>query len=172
MDLEIRDAASNELEAASAVLSAAWEEYRSARDGRGEEDVRVMTSYIASVADVWSRLEDGSALIVAARGDHIVGTVTYYPPGSEHEGWPATWAAMRLLGVAPSERRQGIGRVLTDECIRRARAADAPVFGLHTSDIMAVARGMYERMGLVRAPEYDFRPSPGVVVTAYRLDLA
>jgi hypothetical protein len=35
---------------------------------------------------------------------------------------------------------------------------------------MAVARGMYERMGFVRVPAYDFFPGPGVEVLAYRLD--
>lgn len=36
---------------------------------------------------------------------------------------------------------------------------------------MHVAKGMYERMGFIRIPEYDFHPAPGVVVMAYRLDL-
>jgi hypothetical protein len=37
--------------------------------------------------------------------------------------------------------------------------------------MMAVARAMYERMGFVRAPEFDFQPAPETVVMAYRLDL-
>jgi hypothetical protein len=36
---------------------------------------------------------------------------------------------------------------------------------------MTVARKMYEDIGFVRAPEYDFQPTPGIEVTAYRLDL-
>jgi len=30
---------------------------------------------------------------------------------------------------------------------------------------------MYERMGFVRVPEYDFHPAPGITVMAYRLQL-
>jgi glutamine synthetase len=30
---------------------------------------------------------------------------------------------------------------------------------------------LYERMGFVRVPEFDFHPAPEVVVMAYRLDL-
>ena len=58
-----------------------------------------------------------------------------------------------------------------DECIRRSRAMGSRALSLHTTRAMDVARGMYERMGFVRVPEYDFHPSPDVVVIAYRLDL-
>ena len=58
-----------------------------------------------------------------------------------------------------------------DECLRRSRLRGARYLGLHTTELMAVARGMYERMGFVRAPEFDFQPGPGVNVMAYRLDL-
>jgi ribosomal protein S18 acetylase RimI-like enzyme len=73
--------------------------------------------------------------------------------------------------VAPEARGRGIGRLLTEECIRRARAGGRTAVGLHTTEFMAVARSMYERMGFVRVPRYDFRPSPHVLVMAYRLDL-
>jgi hypothetical protein len=37
--------------------------------------------------------------------------------------------------------------LLTEECIRRARARGARAVGLHTTTFMAVARAMYERSG-------------------------
>jgi ribosomal protein S18 acetylase RimI-like enzyme len=58
-----------------------------------------------------------------------------------------------------------------DECVRRARAAGATELGLHTSRSMRVAMRMYERMGFVRAPEYDFQPPGAELVEAYRLTL-
>jgi ribosomal protein S18 acetylase RimI-like enzyme len=57
------------------------------------------------------------------------------------------------------------------ECIRRARLLGATCLNLHTTDMMQVAKGMYERMGFVRVPELDFHPDPNIVVKAYRLDL-
>jgi hypothetical protein len=42
---------------------------------------------------------------------------------------------------------------------------------LHTTQLMAVARTMYERMGFTRVPEHDFSPVPGFHVMAYRLPL-
>lgn len=78
--------------------------------------------------------------------------------------------ARLLPGVAPGARGRGVGRALTEECIRRARAAGCPAVGLHTTEFMAVARAMYERMGFVRVPALDFRPVPAIHVMAYRLD--
>ncbi len=58
------------------------------------------------------------------------------------------------------------------ECIERARRAGATELGLHTSDSLRVAIHLYERLGFVRAPEYDFQPPGAEVVKAYRLPLA
>ena len=52
-----------------------------------------------------------------------------------------------MLVVAPLSRGVGIGRALTEECIRRARRDRAPLIALHTTPIMKVALPMYERMG-------------------------
>ena len=41
----------------------------------------------------------------------------------------------------------------------------------HTTDMMAVAMRLYERMGFARAPELDFTPAPGFLVKGYRLPL-
>jgi len=57
------------------------------------------------------------------------------------------------------------------ECIRRARAWDAPFLQLHTMEVMQVARAMYERMGFARMPDLDFSPAEGVNVMGYGLDL-
>ena len=52
-----------------------------------------------------------------------------------------------------------------------ARALGAPVVGLHTAHIMAVAQAMYERIGFTRYPENDFPITDDFVVVAYTLPL-
>ena len=122
--------------------------------------------------DVGSRSEVAD-LIVAEVSGRLSGTVTFFPPASysERESWPAGWAGLRLLAVHPDACGLGIGKALMDECLRRCRQLAVPALGLHTTELMDVARRMYERMGFVRAPEYDFHPEPRMVVMAYRLDL-
>ena len=78
---------------------------------------------------------------------------------------------VRMLAVSPSARGLGIGEQLVKECMRRARDAGADQLGLHTSASMRAAIALYERMGFVRAPNFDFKPEGAELVTAYRLDL-
>ncbi|WP_354456386.1 GNAT family N-acetyltransferase [Methylobacterium sp. 1030] len=52
-----------------------------------------------------------------------------------------------MLVVSPSHRAGGIGRMLTETCLERARRDHSPIVALHTSPIMIVALPMYLRMG-------------------------
>lgn len=112
--------------------------------------------------------------IVAELDGALVGSVVLFPPAVDAYGGLAArapWPELRLLAVAPEARGLGLGRMLVEECIRRARRMGAAELGLHTSRSMPVAVAMYERMGFVRAPEYDFFPENGENVWAYRLPL-
>jgi ribosomal protein S18 acetylase RimI-like enzyme len=164
--LDIRNARDDELDAAAEVMVAAYEEYIPP-DAAGE-----LRGYRKEIRDVRSRRRHAT-LIVAEEGARILGAVTYYPDGSREPngGWPREWAVIRLLAVHPDARGRGIGRTLTTECIRRARAAGCAAMGLHTTEFMSVARAMYERMGFVRIPDFDFWPIPEIHVMAYHLDL-
>ncbi len=172
-DVIIRDARPDELDAIGALTAEAYEEYMP-DDSAPEERRRAFGAYREDIRHgVLERVARGASVIVAERGGRLVGTVTYYAPGVDKgdEGWPPEIAAMRLLAVLPSERGHGIGRALTEETLGRARSAGAPSFGLHTTNLMAIARDMYERMGFVRVSENDFIPAPDLLVAAYRVSL-
>jgi GNAT superfamily N-acetyltransferase len=128
--------------------------------------------YVEDMMDVRRRLDE-SQLIVAELDGQLAGTVTLYLDAGHlsQGGWPGGWAGIRLLAVHPAYRGRGIGRALMEECIRRCRDQGIATIGLHTTEMMDVARRMYEKMGFVRLPEFDFHPRPGVVVMAYRLGL-
>ncbi len=164
--LRIRDARLEELDLVALVIRAAYQEYAPhfPRDA--------WESYVRNMMDVRSRLGE-SELIVAEQYGHILGAVTLYSDGScyRQEGWPTDWAAIRLLAVDPDSRRQGIAGALMEECLQRCRHSGIATLGLHTSKVMEGARKMYEKMGFIRAAEFDSHPSPGVVIMAYRLDL-
>ena len=162
----IRDAREEDLDAAADIIRAAYAEYSTIW---GEH---LWLEYIRHAADVRSRLDE-TELIVAERAGDLAGTVTFYPEASHsrEEGWPQGWAGVRLLAVHPDARGARIGRLLMEECVRRARVRGTRALGLHTSEVMAIAKAMYERMGFVRVPSYDFSPGGGPPVLAYRLDL-
>ena len=162
----VRDAGVEDLDQVSLLIRDAYQEYQA------NFSPEVWERYSRDIMDVRSRL-DTSDLIVAENSGRLVGAVTFYPntSPSDQGGWPAGWTGIRLLAVHPDARGMGIGRVLMDECLRRSRLLSATALGLHTTELMGIARGMYERMGFVRVPEYDFQAGPEVVVLGYRLDL-
>ena len=166
LELNIRDVLPEELDAAAKVMKAAYQQYAANLSPESWE------AYAENIVDVRSRL-DQSVLIVAELGHEIVGAVTFYPDAKRYgrEVWPQSWAGIRLLAVHPDHRGRGVARALMLECFRRCRDQGTATLGLHTTEAMSVAREMYQRMGFVRVPEYDFRPGEETVVMAYRLDL-
>lgn len=160
------------------------------RDAREEERAAVRELTLRAYAgyagvmepSAWAGLDEavrrtldadaGAERIVAEHEGRIVGSVMLFPAATATYGGSVEappWPELRLLAVAPEARGMGVGRLLVDECVRRARAGGAAELGLHTSKSMETAIGMYRRMGFVRAPEHDFQPPGAELVEGYRL---
>jgi ribosomal protein S18 acetylase RimI-like enzyme len=155
------------------------------RDGIAELTRAAYAEYAAVMAPAaWAGLANAieTALstsepverIVAELDGRLVGSVMLYSAASDaYAGLiaRANLPEVRMLAVAADARGLGIGDALMQECVLRARRAGAAQLGLHTSASMRAAIQLYERMGFLRAPEFDFRPDGAELVTAYRLDL-
>lgn len=103
-----------------------------------------MSSGVGNMAS----LAQSAEVIVASSSDAIVGAVAYVGPGRHKaEFFKAEWPIIRMLVVEPAARGRGIGRTLTEECVRRAIRDDAKEIALHTSPVMKIALSMYLRMG-------------------------
>jgi ribosomal protein S18 acetylase RimI-like enzyme len=114
-----------------------------------------------------SALSTHGELMVAAQGDAVLGAVAYVGPlAPKSPAFDQSWPIIRMLVVAPVARGRGIGRALTEACLRRARRDGAREIGLHTSPIMVVALAMYLRMGFVR-----LRSTPEIHGVAYAIYL-
>ena len=129
--------------------------------------------YSQNILDVRSRMTE-SELLIAVEDREIVGSATFYPHRLKRtqSEWPREWTGARLIAVLPERRGRGIGKALVEECIRRSRDQNAAAFALHTTPYMQLAQGMYERMGFVRVPQFDFHPRPELTVMAYKYDLS
>lgn len=163
----IRDAHVDELDAIRELTLEAYAEFATsmpAVNWRGLKATVIRTLSQPGNAEV----------IVAELNNKLVGSVLLFPADSDAYGRQdaePTWPELRLLAVIPTARGQGIGKLLMEECISRARQAGATALGLHTGDSMIVALPMYERRGFVRIPALDFDVAKGELVKAYRLDL-
>lgn len=117
-----------------------------------------------------SSLAEHGEIIIAELDGCIVGWVAYIGPGQPKSSfYLPEWAIMRMLVVAPNAQGRGIGRLLADECIRRAHRDGAATFALHTSEMMSVALPMYLRMGFTR--HKDAPTAYGVKYGVYTQDL-
>lgn len=165
--IKIRDAQPNEMGTILNLTQAAYAEFANSMpiiNWRGLSATLVKTLTDPGEADV----------IIAQQGDEIVGSVLLFPADVDAYGGmteSASLPQLRLLAVKPNVRGQGIGKLLMEECVLRARQSGAAALGLHTGDSMVVALPMYERRGFVRNPALDFEVAGGELVKAYRLDL-
>jgi ribosomal protein S18 acetylase RimI-like enzyme len=158
----VRAAAESERAAIQRVIDSSYAEFEA------KWGVEPWTTAMTNLAKVIAQASP-SELIVAEAGSGLVGTVTYYSPGpKDYKRVPEEWAVIRALGVAPEWRSRGVARLLTEECLRRARADNAPAVGLHTADGMDHARRMYEGIGF--QPQHDF-PHLGMRFWIYALYL-
>ena len=95
-----------------------------------------------------SDLAKSGEIVVAEIAANIVGAVAYIPPHQRKAAYfDQAWPVIRSLVVDPKSRGVGVGRALTQECIKRARRDRSAVIALHTSAILKVALAMYLRMG-------------------------
>lgn len=91
--------------------------------------------------------QSGRALLVALDDGRIVGTadLLLISPNLTHEGRP--WALVEHVVVDRSSRRQGVGRQLMEEALRRARKAGCHRLQLFSDQRRSEAHAFYEALG-------------------------
>ena len=154
-EIVIRDYAATDRAAVNYVASSAWNQYAAIfEDWDGLAEIVTGTASLSENAD----------LIVAERAGVVVG---YVGPNRPREaGFPDDWAIVRMLSVLPTDRGRGIGRLLTQACVDRARRDGVATVGLHTSPVMRSALDLYLSMGFAfRSPIPDRRGAPYALYT-------
>lgn len=162
MTVTVRPARPDELAAVGELTLAAY----AADSGMTREH-----PYAASLLDAGARLRDAE-LLVAEQDGAVVGTVTYVRPGTPFaEVGGEGEAEVRMLAVSPSARGAGVGRVLSEACVERARSEGCRAVVLSSASWMLAAHRLYGRLGFRRWPERDWSPRPDIDLLAFRLDL-
>jgi len=147
--LIIREARPGEYAAVDRLTVEAYREYA---DSISTE---MWAAYESDLASSEARAQE-AVILVAELAGQLVGAIAYFPPGERESRWfPDDSAYVRVLAVLPEHRGLGIGRRLTEASIERARTEGARAIGLMTTELMTVAKDMYERIGFVQQAEYD-----------------
>ena len=159
----IEHATREDLDAIAALNRSAYEEFSHHMTTDGWSSMK------GAVESVETRFDTARFLLIRG-ANTLLGSVAYCPAGKGNPAiFPADWAAVLLLAVAPEGRGHGIGRRLTSACIDLARRDGAAVIGLFTSELMTQAQRLYESLGFVR--ESELPPRNGLRYFRYRLSL-
>ena len=161
-EILIREAKSDESEVIETLVKTAYQEF---------QPLFPEKVWLAWMDNISTVVHGKTGILLVAADDHgaIHGAVKFYPEAGQAAlgVWPPGAASMRILAVRPQSRGQNYGRLLVEECLRRARALKVPAIYLYTGPFMQAARHIYENLGFKRTPEFDKDPGP----IAYRLEL-
>jgi GNAT superfamily N-acetyltransferase len=130
--------------------------------------------YLDRLRDAAARAAEAEVYVamLPEKPDHPVGTVTYcVPPSRWTELAREDEAEIRMLGVAPTARRRGVGEALVSACIERSRELGHTAVVLSSLPVQVAAHRVYARLGFRRTPDLDWSPLPDVELIAFRLDL-
>jgi GNAT superfamily N-acetyltransferase len=102
----------------------------------------------------------------------VLGAVTVATRGGPMaEQASAGEAVVRMLVVAAVGRGRGTGELLVRACLDRAREDGCVLVRLSSQLDMTAAHRLYERLGFVRTPSFDWRPVPELLLITYALPL-
>lgn len=163
--IRVRDAEDRDREAIREVLLAAYGEYEGTMP---EERWIEYKNNIAASVDAPGPF----ARLVAEREGRVVGSAVLFDSSIVAYGRDLGIESpiVRLIAVSPEARGQGVATALLRESAIRAKAHGGDTLHLHTSDLMASAVRLYERLGFERAFDKDIY-NGDILVKSYRLHL-
>ena len=156
-DIRVRDYAASDADDLNRIAVAAFSQFR--------DQYRDWPAMLASLSKTSDLSASGEIIIVECENRPAGGVAYFAPDRPKAAFFDQRWPIIRMLVVDPAFRGKGLGRVLSTECIARARRDGSSVIALHTSPIMNVALPMYLRMGFVKA--HDAPPIHGVPYAVY-----
>jgi ribosomal protein S18 acetylase RimI-like enzyme len=161
IDLVVRHANDDDLPDAGRICVEAY-----AAAGQLDEDTD--GDYRRVLADAGSRSTKADVL-VAVRGENVIGTVTMCPAGSPFREIARDGEMeFRFLAVVPSAWGTGVSEALIDACDAYARAAQTRALIIGVRDSNVKAQSLYIRHGFSRLPDRDFTPVPGVLLWGFQ----
>jgi ribosomal protein S18 acetylase RimI-like enzyme len=110
-----------------------------------------------------------STCFVCVFNNDLVGMAYLIPRGNPNELFEAGWTYIRMVGVSPDHKGNGIAQSLTRLCLEQAKASGEQTVALHTSEYMDAARHIYEKNGFRLLKEIP--PRFGKRYWLYTLDL-
>lgn len=120
----------------------------------GEEHRNTMGGNLKKPELYENMLKSGKGF-VAVLDEQIIGMGFLIYSGNPTPIYPADWSYIRMIGINPKFKGQGIASKITGLCIEEAKNKNESVVGLHTSEMMTTAQHIYKKLGFVIEKELD-----------------
>lgn len=170
-EYKIRNASPSEFEAIGKLLISVYSQL----DGFPKENEQPnYYKMLANIGDFTNHPET-ELLVAVDKNNAILGAVVYFNDMQYYgSGGIATQekntSGFRLLGVDNNVRGKGIGKLLTQECIRKATQNSLKQVIIHSTLAMQTAWKMYENLGFKRSEDLDFMQGE-LAVFGFRLKI-
>ncbi len=158
INLEIRDINSDEFKELGSIMVNVYESLEGFPTPIEQPEYYQMLENIGS----FTAKPSTRVLVAISPEAKVLGGVVYFADMSQYgSGGSATKeknaSGIRLLAVSADIRGAGVGKALTQACIDLARQSGNNQVILHTTEVMQVAWGMYQRLGFKRSLDLDFK---------------
>ncbi len=161
-----RRATAKDIDALQALKIASYSEYESVLT---LENWTTLNGFLHN-KKLMEALANQSTVFVCEAEQEIVGMAFIVPSGNPTPIFSSDWSHIRMVGVHPRFRGQGIAKMLTQMCVHHARITNEKTIALHTSEFMDAARHIYESLGFKVLKE--IAPLYGKMYWIYTLELS
>ncbi len=154
---QVRQAASHEFEQIGELLVGVYSKLNGFPSPQEQPDYYAMLARVGNL----TQTESIELLVASTPSDLIHGAVVFIGDMKDYGAGGAASkvenaCGFRLLAVSSEARGQGVGKLLSQACIDRARSLGKRELIIHSTKAMSVAWSMYEHLGFERSTELDF----------------
>ena len=164
--MNFRKGNKNDLKQLKELGVKSWVEFKEELSHDSWNELNTLLNNLDTYSDLFQKSE---CILCENESKKIIGMAFLIPKGNPTEIYDAKWCHLRFVSVDPKYRGKGIGEKLTNLCIELALSNKEEVMALHTSEIMKIARHIYEKIGFKNFKEIE--PRLGVKYWLYTLQL-
>ena len=143
-DLNYRSADADDINGMKILAARSWAQFE---QELSEEHWNKLNSSLVNENMYLSLIGQAAGFVCVQSDERIAGMAFLVPNGNPTEIYDKDWCYIRMVSVDPGCSGMGIGRRLTELCIKQARKNGETTIALHTSEMMAAARHIYEKLG-------------------------
>lgn len=142
-ELTYREATVSDIEAIKQVTQAAYSQFYNILSAENVNAWQAMLGADKTYYDLF-KIAYG---VVCEENNSIIGSAFLVASGNPYQWFEKEWAYIRLVAVQPNKEGNGIGKMLTQLCIEKAKQNGEKIVALHTSAFQNSARHIYETIG-------------------------